>query len=99
MIDCKSSMTSRATHRHAIESAAVDAHLQLVAWTRLPLYYVFDNLDVLTPYDALTAGQTGPRSVRTGSGAPYLLVPTTHCRAFNTAFGPRRHPSVASDAA
>lgn len=36
MIDCKSSMTSRATHRHAIESAAVDAHLQLVAWTRLP---------------------------------------------------------------
>ncbi|MBW5420155.1 hypothetical protein GKQ77_01000 [Streptomyces sp. BG9H] len=99
LIDCKSSMTSRATHRHAIESAAVDAHLQLVAWTRLPLYYVFDNLDVLTPYDALTAGQTGPRSVRTGSGAPYLLVPTTLCRPFDTVFGPRRNPSVASDAA
>ncbi|MER5759812.1 hypothetical protein [Streptomyces sp. NPDC002082] len=35
MIDCKSSMTRRATHRHAIESAVVRAHLQLVAWTVL----------------------------------------------------------------
>ncbi|MFF4452628.1 hypothetical protein [Streptomyces goshikiensis] len=98
MIDCKSSMTSRATHRHAIENAAVHAHLQLVAWTVLPLYYVFDSLDVLTPYDALAAGQTGPHSVA-GSGAPYLLVPTTCCRAFDSAFGSRRRLPVARDAA
>ncbi|MFE5558319.1 hypothetical protein [Streptomyces sp. NPDC056544] len=93
MIDCKSSMTSRATHRHAIESAAVRAHLQLVAWTVLPLYYVFD-----TPYDALAVGQTGPHSIA-GSGAPYLLVPPTRCRTFDSTFGPRRWPSVARDAA
>ncbi|MDH6537993.1 hypothetical protein [Streptomyces sp. SPB4] len=98
MIDCKSSMTSRATHRHAIEGAAVRAHLQLVAWTVLPLYYVFDSLDVLTPYDALATGQTGPHSVA-GSGAPYLLVPTTRCRTFDSTFGSRRRPPVASDAA
>ncbi|AKL70404.1 hypothetical protein SSAG_04806 [Streptomyces sp. Mg1] len=98
MIDCKSSMTSRATHRHAIESAAVRAHLQLVAWTVLPLYYVFDSLDVLTPHDALAAGRTGPHSVA-GSGAPCRLVPTTRCRAFDSTFGSRRRPSVASDAA
>ncbi|MFJ6756066.1 hypothetical protein ACIQNK_13725 [Streptomyces sp. NPDC091273] len=98
MIDCKSSMTSRATHRHAIESAAVRAHLQLVAWTVLPLYYVFDSLDVLTPFDALAAGQTGPHSVA-GSGAPYLLAPTTRCRTFASAFGPRRRSSVVTDAA
>ncbi|MFD9009888.1 hypothetical protein [Streptomyces sp. NPDC059552] len=98
MIDCKSSMTSRATHRHAIESAAVRAHLQLVAWTVLPLYYVFDSLDILTPYDALTAGQAGPHSVA-GSGAPYLLVATARCRTFDSTFGSRRRPSVASDAA
>lgn len=98
MIDCKSSMTSRAMHRHAIESAAVRAHLQLVAWTLLPLYYVFDSLDVLTPYDALAAGRTGPHSVA-GSGAPYLLVPTTRSRTFDSTFGSRRRPSVARDAA
>ncbi|MEV7169324.1 hypothetical protein AB0O18_06495 [Streptomyces sp. NPDC093224] len=98
MIDCKSSMTSRTTRRHAIESAAVRAHLQLVAWTVLPLYYVFDSLDVLTPFDALVAGQNGPHSIA-GSGAPYLFVPTTHCRSFGSTFGSRRQPPVASDAA
>lgn len=49
LTDCKTRMTSRTTHRHAVERAAVTAHLQLVAWTLLPVYYVFDNLDVLTP--------------------------------------------------
>ncbi|MEV7416543.1 hypothetical protein [Streptomyces sp. NPDC089919] len=91
MIDCKSSMTSRATRRHAIERAAVHSHFQLVAWSELPIYYVFDNLDVLTPYDALTAGQTGPHSL-SGSGAPYLLVPTTERRTFDSTFGLRKHP-------
>ncbi|WP_328972022.1 hypothetical protein [Streptomyces sp. NBC_00239] len=98
MIDCKSSMTSRATHRHAIESAAVRAHLQLVAWTVLPFYYVFDSLDFPTPYDALAAGQTGLHSIA-GSGAPYLLVPTTRCRTFDSTFGSRRRPPVARAAA
>ncbi|GHB85076.1 hypothetical protein GCM10010347_65050 [Streptomyces cirratus] len=98
MIDCKSSMTSRSTRRHAIERAAVRSHFHLVAWTELPIYYVFDNLDVLTPYDALTAGQAGPHSI-SGSGAPYLLVPVTLCRAFDSTFGLPKRPPVASDAA
>ncbi|WP_267246152.1 hypothetical protein [Streptomyces sp. PR69] len=51
-------MTSRASRRHAVERSAVTAHLQLVAWTQLPLYYVFDNLDFLTPHDALGLGQS-----------------------------------------
>ncbi|MFI1191264.1 hypothetical protein [Streptomyces californicus] len=36
-------MTIRATSRHVVERAAVTAHLQLVAWTLLPVYYVFDT--------------------------------------------------------
>lgn len=90
MIDCKSRMTSRASRRHAIENSAVTAHLQLVAWTRLPLYYVFDNLDLLTPGDALGLGTHGPRSTA-GSGTPYLLVPADHALAFDRVFGPPRH--------
>lgn len=57
-----------------------------------------DDATVITPYDALAAGQTGPHSVA-GSGAPYLLVPTTRCRPFDSMFGSRRRPSLASDAA
>ncbi|MER8073442.1 hypothetical protein ABTZ59_34910 [Streptomyces sp. NPDC094034] len=74
LIDCKSRMTSRTSRRHVVERAAVAAHLQLVAWTQLPLYCVFDNLDLLTPRDVLGLGQEGPRTTAS-SGTPYLLVP------------------------
>ncbi|MFE5589188.1 hypothetical protein [Streptomyces sp. NPDC056549] len=87
MIDCKSRMTSQTSRRHAVERAAVTAHLQLVAWTQLPLYYVFDNLDLLTPHDALGYGQEGPRTTA-GSGTPYLLVPATRALGFDDVFGP-----------
>lgn len=86
LIDCKSRMTSQASRRHAVERSAVAAHLQLVAWTQLPLYYVFDNLDLLSPYDALGLGQEGPRTAA-GSGTPYLLVPAARALAFDHVFG------------
>ncbi|WP_328769476.1 hypothetical protein [Streptomyces sp. NBC_00286] len=86
LIDCKSRMTSRSTGRHAVERAAVHAHLQLVAWTRLPVYYVFDDLDVLAPHDVLIAGQEGPHSIA-GSGAPYFLISGRIARRFDGLFG------------
>ncbi|MFI0487481.1 hypothetical protein [Actinomadura sp. 9N215] len=86
MIDCKASMTSRATGKHAVERAAVKAHLQFAALFDLPLYYVFDNLGVLTPMDVCGIGHLGPHT-RVGSGAPYYLVSTTTDRAFNDVFG------------
>lgn len=95
LIDCKSRMTSRTTHRHAVERAAVTAHLQLVAWTQLPVYYVFDNLDVLTPYDVLVAGHNGPYS-QAGSGSPYYLIATARSLTLDSAFGP---PPTTSDRA
>ncbi|MER6391318.1 hypothetical protein ABT236_22985 [Streptomyces sp. NPDC001523] len=64
----------------------------------MTVFHVCDSLDALTPHDVLAAGQTGPHSVA-GSGAPYLLVPTTRCRAFDSTFGSRRRASVTSDAA
>ncbi|MEV0375616.1 hypothetical protein AB0I10_38725 [Streptomyces sp. NPDC050636] len=44
LIDGKSRTTSRPTNRHALERSTVTALHQLVAWTLLPVYYVFDNL-------------------------------------------------------
>ncbi|MGW3289430.1 hypothetical protein ACWDR3_32805 [Streptomyces sp. NPDC001002] len=86
LIDCKSRMTSTTTNRHAVERAAVRAHLQLSAWTFLPVYYVFDNLDVLTPHDVLTDGRNGPRS-SAGSGSAYYLVGAGTGRSFDSVFG------------
>ncbi|QIK10948.1 hypothetical protein G7Z12_37670 [Streptomyces sp. ID38640] len=92
LIDCKHRMTSRTTHRHAVEQAAVMAHLQLAAWSQLPVCYVFDNLEILTPHDILMTGRAGPRSVN-GSGSAYYLIPTTRSFPFDEVFGaePRHH--------
>ncbi|WP_329125080.1 hypothetical protein [Streptomyces sp. NBC_01465] len=64
LIGCKGGMTSRRTGRHAVEWSAVMAHLQLVAWTQLPVYYVFDGLDARSPTAVL------------GDGALWLHQPT-----------------------
>ncbi|MFF0737750.1 hypothetical protein ACFYVK_39825 [Streptomyces chartreusis] len=85
-------MTSRTTYRHAVERAAVMAHLQLAAWTQLPICYVFDNLDVLTPFDVLMLGHDGPRSTA-GSGSAYYLVPAARSLPFNEVFG-TAHPNA-----
>lgn len=90
LIDCKSRMTSGESDRHAVERAAVKAHLQLAAWTDLPVYYVFDNLGVLTPHDILMAGRLGPHT-RVGSGAPYYLIGTGLDRPFDDIFGPHEN--------
>ncbi|MFJ2769193.1 hypothetical protein [Streptomyces sp. NPDC087300] len=93
LIDCKGGMASQRTGRHAIERSAVQAHLQLVAWTGLPVYYVFDGLDVWAPHDVLIAGQEGPHSV-VGSGAPYFLISAQGTRRFNDLFGAKGLPEL-----
>ncbi|MDX2692360.1 hypothetical protein [Streptomyces ipomoeae] len=93
LIDCKGGMTSQRTGRHAVERSAVLAHLQLIAWTSLPVYYVFDGLDVWAPHDVLIAGQQGPHSV-VGSGAPYFLISTQGARRFDDLFGGRDLPEL-----
>ncbi|WP_078940541.1 hypothetical protein [Streptomyces cellulosae] len=98
LIDCKGGMTSRKTDRHAVERAAVRAHLQLVAWTGLPVYYVFDGLGVWAPHDVLIAGRKGPHSTA-GSGAPYFLISASGARCFDDLFGASEAPFVSGTAA
>ena len=93
LIDCKGGMTSQGTGRHAVERSAVQAHLQLVAWTGLPVYYVFDGLDVWAPHDVLIAGQEGPHSV-VGSGTPYFLISAQGARRFDDLFGAQGLPEL-----
>ncbi|MEV6670619.1 hypothetical protein [Streptomyces sp. NPDC051162] len=70
LVDCKGGTTSRSTGRHSVERNAVMAHLQLTAWTRLPVIYVFDDLGVLTPMDILLRGRRGSRKDVWCTGCP-----------------------------
>ncbi|KAA6223669.1 hypothetical protein CP973_18640 [Streptomyces albofaciens JCM 4342] len=90
LVDCKSRMTSGTTHRHAVERAAVRAHLQLTAWTYLPVFYVFDDLGVLSAHDVLTHGRNGPWASR-GSRAAYYLISTAVAVPFDAVFGVHEH--------
>jgi hypothetical protein len=97
LIDCKGRMTSTTSKRHAIQRDAVKAHLQYVAWTYLPVYYVFDDLGVLSPHDVLTCGRVGPHT-RVGSGAAYYLVPESLTRPFDAVFGTYGTPPLQATA-
>lgn len=94
LVDCKGRASSSATGRHAVERAAVRAHLQLTAWIDLPIYYVFDDLTVLTAHDVLTAGRVGPHT-RIGSGAPYYLIDGGLADPFDSVFGRQVPPARA----
>ncbi|MEV8477064.1 hypothetical protein [Streptomyces sp. NPDC051173] len=89
LVDCKGGTTSRSTGWHSVERNAVMAHLQLTAWTRLPVIYVFDDLGVLTPMDILLRGRRGPHSPL-GSGAAYYLIPVACSTPFDEVFGAER---------
>lgn len=50
LIDAKARMSTH-TRRHSVSRRCLEAHLRLMALVDLPIYYVFDTLGVLTPYD------------------------------------------------
>jgi hypothetical protein len=87
-VDCKASLQPRPTGRHAIEQAAVSSHNQIIAVFDVPVFYVFEDMTVLTPRDVLSFGEHGKPSTN-GSGQPYYLVDARHGHAFDTVFGAR----------
>lgn len=86
LIDCKSRMTSSDTGRHSISRAAVRAHRQIEAVYDVPIYYVFDDLGVLTPWEVITVGGAGPH-LRVGNRGSYYLVSAGLTRPFDDVFG------------
>jgi Holliday junction resolvase len=92
--DCKAQQPGRSTGRHAIECAAVKAHIRFIAMFETPVFYVFyvfyvfDVFGVLSPHDVLGDGRLGPRSAN-GSGTPCYLIEKDLDRDFDRVFGPR----------
>lgn len=53
LIDCKTSMRGGGAERYTVSRKAIEAHTLMLATRRLPVYYVFGNLGVLTPAEVL----------------------------------------------
>lgn len=82
LIDCKGRI-SPTTGRHSISRAAVRAHVAMWSLFDLPIYYVFETMGVMTPFDVqrLADMRSG------GRGGAYYLVPAIEARPFDAFFG------------
>lgn len=95
LVDCKGRATSRDTGRHSIEKAAVRAHLAMHGMFFFPVYYVFEDLSVLTPDQVNRFSREGPRRC-VGSRTPYVLVDAYRAEPFNAVFGARSYSPEAA---
>ncbi|MFG3490050.1 hypothetical protein [Streptomyces sp. NPDC047972] len=79
-------MPSSTSDRYAVSDEAVHARLQFIAAKRpTPLYYVFQDLRVLTPVEVLHYTGHAER----GHDGAYRPVSTRHAYPVDTAFGRR----------
>lgn len=83
LIDCKASMRGEDAYQYTISRKAITAHLRMFAERDLPIYYVFDNLGVATPYEVMQFC----RIDRIGSAGAYLTIQSGMPRPFDDAFG------------
>lgn len=89
-VDAKGSLRGAHTDQNFISRKALAAHMLLVAQSDIPVYYVFDDLGVLTPAEVLQ--RSGCE--RLGNvGAGYLAVPRKAAHRFDDVFG-TEHPST-----
>lgn len=82
LIDCKGRISPH-TGRHSISRAAIQAHLAMRTLFDLPIYYVFETLGVMTPYDVQRFADTRVG----GRGGAYYLVSAAEARPFDAFFG------------
>jgi hypothetical protein len=85
-IDAKGSMDSGSKGRRFVNSDCVMAQIGLHALGYLPIYYVFDDLEVSTPYEVYNRGKFEEHSP-VGSGGAYYAISIMHCRNFDNIFG------------
>lgn len=82
LIDCKGRISPH-TGRHSISRSAVQAHLAMRTLFDLPIYYVFETLGVMTPFDVQRFADTRVG----GRGGSYFLVSAAEARPFDAFFG------------
>jgi hypothetical protein len=83
-VDPKARLASTRTSRYAISCRCLLAGLQFLGTNApIPLYYVFDDLGVLTPAEVTAYARVG---FRPPSGS-YYLINSWHARRFDEIFG------------
>lgn len=88
-VDAKGSLRGAHTDQNFISRKAVAAHLKLAAERDIPVFYVFDDLGVLTPAEVMRHAGVE----RLGNAAGYLAVPRKHSRSFDVVFGSPHTPT------
>lgn len=91
-IDCKDRMPSRPSLRYSIKRDCVWFGLQFSAVFKIPLFYVFGNLGVLTPTE-IHAYPTPGTPTPTGA---YFIINGTRAHRFDDVFGIRTYATTAS---
>lgn len=93
-IDAKGSKESGHRDRRFVNVNCVMAQIGLHALGYLPIYYVFANLEVASPYDMYSRGRFEEHSP-VGSGGTYYSISVAHCRNFDLLFGkPQARPAL-----
>lgn len=85
-IDAKGSKDSGHKDRRFVNSRCVMSQIGLHALGYLPIYYVFANLEVSSPYEMYSRGKFEEHSP-VGSGGAYYSISAAHCRSFDALFG------------
>jgi hypothetical protein len=94
-IDAKGSR-EKAGHRDRrfVNVDCVRSQIHLHALGYLPIYYVFANLEVSSPYDMYSRGRFEEHSP-VGSGGAYYSISVAQCRNFDLIFGrPQARPAL-----
>lgn len=95
-IDAKGSKDSGHKDRRFVNRDCVMNQISLHALGYLPVYYVFGNLEVSSPYEMYSRGKFEEHSP-VGSGGAYYSISTAHCRSFDGLFGkPQGRPVLRS---
>lgn len=88
-VDAKGSLRGPRTDQNFVSRKAIAAHLTLIAEQDIPVYYVFDDLGVLTPAEVMRyAGYE-----RLGNAPGYLAVARSRSHRFDDIFG-TEHPTT-----
>jgi hypothetical protein len=95
-IDAKGSKDSGYKDRRFVNRDCVMNQISLHALGYLPIYYVFGELEVSSPYEMYSRGKFEKHSP-VGSGGAYYSISAAHCRSFDRLFGkPQGRPVLRS---
>ena len=85
-VDAKGGQRYKETGNHDVETSSVKAATAWIDFDQCPHFFVFGDGGVATPADLEEHGRQGTFRGN-GSGTPFLLMPATQTRSFDSVFG------------